>query len=182
MTELVPQAPAPNKSCGDCGLCCKLLGIEAINKQPGSWCGHFKRGGGGCGIYADRPAACAGFHCLWLTSDKLGDEWKPNKAGFVMYPEQDGRRLNIVVDQAKPMAWKEAPYHARIKAMSQRAHDGYELLISIGRQRIVVFPDQDIDLGQVDPDHKILSGYTPQPDGGKVPFAMVLSDAPQDDA
>ena len=34
------------KSCGDCGLCCKLLGIDAIDKAPGKWCGHFRKGVG----------------------------------------------------------------------------------------------------------------------------------------
>ncbi|MFO1013204.1 MAG: YkgJ family cysteine cluster protein [Caulobacteraceae bacterium] len=179
-TPLQPLQPAPNKSCGDCGLCCKLLGIEAISKEPGKWCAHFRRGSG-CGIYSDRPTACAGFHCLWLTSDRLDDMWRPNKAGFVMFPEQDGRRLNVVVDESKPLAWKTEPYYSRLKAMSQRALDGYELLISIGWRRIIVFPDQEVDLGVINPEHKIISGYSTK-DGQRVPFAMVLSDLPPDDA
>ncbi len=42
-------------------------------------------------------------------------------------------------------------------------------------RRIVVFPDQDVDLGVVNPEHKILSGYATH-EGERVPFAMVLSD------
>ena len=30
------DGPAPARNCGDCGLCCKLLGIAEINKQPGA--------------------------------------------------------------------------------------------------------------------------------------------------
>ncbi len=56
MTDAPPPAPVITKSCGDCGLCCKLLGIEAIDKQPGRWCSHYKRVAG-CGIYSDRPTA-----------------------------------------------------------------------------------------------------------------------------
>jgi hypothetical protein len=37
-------------------MCCKLLGIAAIEKPPGRWCASFKRGCG-CGIYESRPAA-----------------------------------------------------------------------------------------------------------------------------
>jgi hypothetical protein len=61
--------------------------------------------------------------------------------------------------------------------MSARAADGYELLISIGDRRLVVFPDQDVDLGLVDPEHKIVSGYANR-EGARTPFAMVLSDLP----
>ena len=93
-----------------------------------------------------------------------------------MYTEKDGRRLNVIVDPAQPLAWKREPYYRRIKTMSQRAHDGYELVVCIGERRIVVFPHEDVDLGPVNPEHKIVSGYATK-DGERVPFAMVLSDA-----
>jgi uncharacterized cysteine cluster protein YcgN (CxxCxxCC family) len=160
------------KSCGDCGMCCKLLAIQALDKAPNVWCDHFKRG---CSIYADRPPACRSFVCLWLDSDKLDDAWRPDKARFIMYTEKDGQRLNVIVDPAQPMAWKREPYYRRIKAMSQRVEDGYELVVCIGDQRIVVFPHEDVDLGRVNPDHKIVSGFALR-DGQKVPYAMVLSD------
>ena len=63
------------KSCGECGMCCKLLGIESIAKPPGQWCGHYRRGAG-CSVYADRPAACSRFICLWLSSEGLDDAWR----------------------------------------------------------------------------------------------------------
>jgi len=162
------------KSCGDCSLCCKLMGIQALDKAPGVWCGHFKRGAG-CGIYADRPPACSAFQCLWTGSEKLDDRWRPDRARFVMFTEQDGRRLNVVVDPGSPEAWRREPYYSRLKAMSERAHDGFELLVSIGDRRIVVFPDQEADLGVVKPEQKIVSGYATQ-DGRKVAFAILASD------
>jgi hypothetical protein len=134
------------------------------------------RKGSGCGDYEARPQACRGFHCLWLTSEKLDDAWRPNKAGFLMYPDRDGKRLNVVVDPGKPSSWRREPYYSRLKAMSQRAYDGYELLICIGDRRVVMFPTEDVDLGVLNPDHKLVSGYVDK-DGDKVPFAMVLSDA-----
>lgn len=168
---------AQGKSCGECGLCCKLLGIAEIDKPAGRWCGHFRRGAG-CGVYTTRPAACAGFECLWLDSEKLDDAWRPDRAKFVLYTEQDGRRLNVVVDPGAPTAWRREPYYSRLKAMSQRALDGHELLVSIGDRRIVVFPHEDVDLGIVNPEHKIISGYADR-DGQRVPFAMVMSDVPE---
>lgn len=163
------------KSCGDCGLCCKLLAIEALGKKDGDWCGHFRKGGGGCGVYADRPDACRVFSCLWLHSDRLDEAWKPNRAKFVLYTDPEGRRLNVVVDPAAPMAWKREPYYGRIKAMSSRADEGYQLIVSIGRRRIVVFQHDDIDLGMVDPEHRIVSGFA-DVEGERTPYAMVLSD------
>lgn len=157
-------------------MCCKLLGVEAIEKASGDWCAHYQRGKG-CAIYAERPAACASFTCLWLDSEKLGDAWRPDRAKFVLYTARDGARLNVVVDPAAPAAWRREPYYSRLKTMSQRAFDGYELLVSIGDRRIVVFPDQDVDLGVINPDHKIISGYA-EKDGAQIPYAMVLSDLP----
>ncbi|MDP3855033.1 YkgJ family cysteine cluster protein [Phenylobacterium sp.] len=165
------------KSCGECGMCCKLLAIQTLDKAAGAWCGHFKRGTG-CGIYADRPPACQGFTCLWLDSEKLDDAWRPDRAKFLMYTEKDGKRLNVIVDPAQPGAWKREPYYRRIKAMSQRALEGYELVVCIGDRRVVVFPHEDVDLGLVNPDHKLVCGYAER-DGQMVPYAMILSDLPQ---
>lgn len=164
-----------DKSCGECGMCCKLLAIAEIEKPAGRWCPSFKRGAG-CGVYDSRPGACRGFECLWLQSEKLDDRWRPDRARFVMYTEDDDRRLRVVVDPDHPLAWKQEPYYSRLKAMSRRAYDGHELLVSIGDRRIVVFPDQDADLGVIDPDkHKIISGYAMR-DGEQVAFAIVASD------
>lgn len=171
---------AEGRSCGECGMCCKLLGIAELDKPGGRWCGHFRRGQG-CGIYERRPGACAGFECLWLDSDKLDEAWRPDRARFVLYTEQDGRRLNVVVDPANPLAWRREPYYSRLKAMSQRALQGCELLVSVGDRRIVVFPHEDVDLGLVDPEHRIVSGYA-QRDGEQVPFAMVMSDLSKPEA
>jgi hypothetical protein len=165
------------KSCGDCGLCCKLLGVAPIDKPAGQWCAHYSRKGG-CGIYAQRPAPCASFRCLWLDAEKLDETWRPAKAKFVMYTERDDKRLNIVVDPASPAAWKREPYYSRIKRMSVRTYEGHELVVSVGDRRIVVFPHEDVDLGIVDPDHMIVCGFADR-DGERVPYAMVMSDLPK---
>lgn len=176
MTSVITtETAAAGKACGACGMCCKVLHISELEKPAGVWCGHFRKGGG-CGDYAGRPGACRGFLCLWITSEKLDDAWRPDKAGFLMYSDRDGKRLNVVVDPGKPTAWRREPYYSRLKAMSRRALDGYELLVCIGDRRIVMFPSEDVDLGVLNPDHKLVSGYVER-DGAQVPFAMVLSDA-----
>ena len=162
------------KSCGECGMCCKLLAIQSLDKPAGAWCGHFKRAAG-CGVYEDRPPACRGFICLWLDSEKLDEAWRPDRAKFPMYTEKDGQRLNVIVDPNQPGAWKREPYYRRLKAMSELALEGRELVVCIGDRRIVVFPHEDVDLGLVDPKHKLVSGYAER-DGMMVPYAMILSD------
>ena len=47
----------PGKSCGPCTMCCKVLLIAALDKQPGTWCPHATPGKG-CGIYPDRLRMC----------------------------------------------------------------------------------------------------------------------------
>jgi hypothetical protein len=153
-------------------MCCKLLVIEELQKDAGVWCGHYKRG---CTVYEHRPAVCRGFHCVWLKSERLGPEWRPDRAKFLMYTERDDKRLNVIVDPAHPLAWKREPYYSFIKRMSQRVADGHELLVCVGDRRIAVFPEVDVDLGLVNPEHKIVFGYARQ-EGGHAPYAMVLSD------
>jgi hypothetical protein len=162
------------KPCGDCTLCCKVMGVAAVNKPGGVWCSHIRRGAG-CAIYADRPASCSTFQCLWSGSENLDDRWRPDRARFLMFTENGGKRLNVVADPGYPAAWRQEPYYSRLKAMSQRAYDGFELVVCIGDRRIVIFPDQEADLGAVRPDQKIVSGYAKK-DGQDVAFAMVLSD------
>ncbi|HEY3696534.1 YkgJ family cysteine cluster protein [Phenylobacterium sp.] len=167
---------ADGKSCGACGMCCKLLGVAELDKPAGRWCRHY-RPASGCAVYDARPGPCASFECLWLESTKLDDGWRPDRAKFVLYTERGGKRLNVIVDPASPAAWRREPYYARLKAMSQRIEEGCELVVAIGDRRIVVFPHEDVDLGVVNPDHKIVSGFAMR-DGERVAYAMVLSDLP----
>ena len=65
------QMTAAGRECGDCTLCCKVMAIEQLAKPASAWCPHCKPGRG-CRIYADRPAECRAFSCLWLVNDRLG--------------------------------------------------------------------------------------------------------------
>lgn len=126
-----------SKSCGDCGLCCKLMGVQALNKPPVKWCVHFRRASG-CGIYQDRPTDCRVFNCLWLLADdRLGEAWKPTVAGFLMHSEDEGRRLIVECDPAAPQAWRKEPYHAAIRRW---ADAGQEVLVFAGRRGLRLQP------------------------------------------
>jgi hypothetical protein len=162
-------------SCGDCDLCCRLLAIEALAKPAGPLCVHFEHG---CSIYPERPDACRGFRCLWLKSERLGPQsrmgpqWRPDQAHFVMYPERDDQRLNVVVDPDHPTAWTREPYYSVLKRLSGRASEGHELVVYVGDRRIVILPHANVDLGPVTPDQEIRFGLAEQ-DGQRVPYATV---------
>lgn len=138
-----------DKSCGGCGMCCKLMGVEALAKPPHAWCGHFRKGAG-CAIYVDRPTACADFACYWLKSEGLGEEWRPDRARFILHREDQGRRMVVEVDPASPEAWRKAPYHATLRAWAARgAADGLTLNVLVGQRGFEIRPDRDVDLGVV---------------------------------
>ena len=137
------------RTCGDCGLCCKLMGVSALAKAPHSWCGHFKKGAG-CGIYESRPQACADFSCYWLKAEGLDDRWRPDRARFILHREDGGRRLVVEVDPASPDAWRKAPFHDTFKTWAARgAAQGLSLNVLVGRRGFTILPDRDIDHGQV---------------------------------
>ena len=97
---MVGDLNSPSKSCGDCGLCCKLMGVTALDKAAGKWCRHFSKAGG-CAVYDQRPGDCRVFNCLWLLTDALGPEWKPSVAGFVLHSEDGGTRLVVESDPGR---------------------------------------------------------------------------------
>ena len=126
---------AGTRECGTCTLCCKVMAIRELEKPMGHWCAHCVPGKG-CGIYETRFEICRTFLCGWRQVPQLGDAWRPDRSKFLMYTEKNGQRLNVIVDPAQPGAWKREPYYRRIKAMSERALEGCELVVCIGDRRI----------------------------------------------
>jgi uncharacterized cysteine cluster protein YcgN (CxxCxxCC family) len=119
------------KSCGDCGLCCKLMGVTALDKPAGRWCRHFSKSKG-CATYATRPTDCRVFNCLWLLTEALDEAWKPTTAGFVLHSENEGRRLIVECDAARPHDWRRAPYQAQLRRWA--AAQGQDVLVFVGKR------------------------------------------------
>jgi hypothetical protein len=70
----------PTRQCGACTLCCTVAGVNELQKLPMKRCAHLVRGGGRCGIYADRPKSCAAFSCGWLLGN-FDERFRPDKIG-----------------------------------------------------------------------------------------------------
>ncbi len=160
--------PSANRRCGDCTLCCKLMAIEALAKPVNSWCPHCAPGHG-CAIYADRPAECATFSCLWLANDLLGEAWKPNRSKLVLTTSEDG--IEVRCDPGFPDAWRREPYASDIRAWALEGESGDMTVIVIVGQRVtLVTPDRQFDLGVVAPDERIVREF----EGTKVVGASVV--------
>lgn len=80
------------RSCGTCGMCCKLPVVEELDKPRNKWCVNASVGAG-CKIYDARPSTCRAFNCEWLVNPQLGDAWKPDRSKF--YIARDGNVLNV---------------------------------------------------------------------------------------
>lgn len=128
-------------------MCCKLLGIEALEKPRLTLCTHCTVGKG-CGIYEERPIECADFYCAWLVNPGLGEEWRPRDAKMMIAFDAVSNRVVVHVDPQRSDAWKKQPHYRQIKNMAVQAlrNQGH-LLVWQGREAIVVLPDRDVSLG-----------------------------------
>jgi hypothetical protein len=135
------------RTCGSCGLCCKLVAVEELGKPAHQWCEHFAPGKG-CGIYADRPGECRTFRCLWLMRPQLGEEWRPNRSRMVLYFSHDGTHLIANVDPAHPGVWRHSPYYETLHGWAKRgAGPGMDVIVKVGSRMFALLPDRDVDLG-----------------------------------
>jgi hypothetical protein len=146
-------------------MCCKVPHIAEFDKPAGVWCRH-AAAGKGCAIYAERPGSCRAFYCLWMQDESFGPEWKPEKAKFVAYVQQNGVNIQIGVDPSFPNAWMREPYYGRIRRWAvEGAERGRFVFVRIGPRMIAVLPDRDQDLGRVDPDDNIVVSRRLGPSG-----------------
>lgn len=152
------QRVVPGRACGSCSLCCKVVGVEELNKPLGVWCVHAKKSDG-CAIYQARPQSCRTFMCQWLLAEGLGPEWKPDRAKFALLKSGGGRHLTAFVDPGSPGAWRRSPYYETLKQWAKLgipASGAVRLVdVMIGQRCIVVLPDRDVDMGSLSPDEMI---------------------------
>jgi len=149
----------PGRNCGDCSLCCKLIRVDAFDKAPGTWCAHCAPNkGGGCRIYDSRPAECRDFHCAWLASPTLGEEWRPNRCKLVLRVESDGHLIAVHVDPSDPTAWRREPYFRTLKHFAVLGAGSKQQVIVYIRNRVIaIFPNKEVEVGIMNPgDHLVV--------------------------
>ena len=144
MSEIGP-APIPLRECGSCTLCCKVMGVNALDKPPGTWCVHCDIGKG-CTIYETRPQGCRNFQCGFLIMPELDERFRPSTCHFVV--NADAKRFEIHVDRQRPDAWRKQPYYSWIKRISRLAvARKMVVMVFVGPRCWAIYPDRDDDLG-----------------------------------
>ena len=133
------------RQCGDCSLCCKVLGIPELDKPKDEWCPNFAAGTG-CRIYADRPPSCRDFVCRWLADPAMGPEWKPSVCKMVL--DAKPRLLVVHVDPAASKPWRAEPYFSVLKRLAAQGLTRGTLVMVMERRRtIVILPEREVDMG-----------------------------------
>ena len=155
-----PVGAVPGRECGTCTLCCRVLGVQEITKPPATLCTHCDEGGG-CRIYETRPKQCRLFNCYFLTNPKLREQWRPSKSHIVLVVAPDGTRIGAHVDPERPGAWRREPFYSTLKTWAREsvARPGQigQVLVSIGKQTIVILPDRNVDVGIVESDELVIT-------------------------
>lgn len=147
MSPVLPNAPAADRACGTCTLCCKLFHIPELSKPAGRWCQHCTPGRG-CGIYLSRPAQCRKFSCLWMADATLPAEWKPERSKIVLSLFPSNGFLYAQVDPGAPNAWRKAPYHAQLRAWAKDLLvDRRHVIVFVNDIATLIMPEDDFPLG-----------------------------------
>ena len=144
--------PNRSKSCGPCGLCCKVFAVEELKKPMGVMCAHYGGAGAGCTIHPDRPQSCRTFECVWLMDPEMPHRFRPDQTKVVLDQDPDGTRLIARCDPANPQAWRRNPMYAALKGYAAQTWGTGKLVLAVaGRRTWVIAPHDDVDLGEVDP-------------------------------
>ena len=114
-------------------MCCKLPQIDAVEKPAGAWCRHCSTRKQ-CDIYETRPEQCRDFFCHFMENPRLGEEWRPSTARFMLLGKDGGHTVLVVVDPDRPDAWKKAPYWASFQNWAQRL----KVVINVGARQYVL--------------------------------------------
>lgn len=161
----------PGRSCDNCTLCCKVIGVPALAKPRGHDCVHCDIGRG-CKIYGRRPEVCADFYCSYLLSPALGEEWDPRKSHLVLGYMAEADVILIYTDPAHPDVWRREPYLSRVKKWAATTDAGY-VLIWESTGALALCGDAEFALGPLESDQVIVRDTA----GGKVRIYALHRDA-----
>jgi len=161
-------------------MCCKVLAIEALAKPMNVWCPHCAPGRG-CKIYESRPAECRTFSCGWLLDTTIPEDWKPDRSKLVIFPEPETRNTLVHVDPGTPDAWRREPYYSGLREKAARdLPSGTTVIVVVNGKATIVLPNEDLYVGVVDPNDKIVLSVTGStgPNGTQFEAKIVKSALP----
>mgnify|MGYP007125367673 FL=1 len=110
-------------SCDGCTLCCKFMKVEELNKAGNVWCEHC-RIGEGCKIYAERPASCQVYECVWLKTQALDKPiplaLRPDRSKVVIGTANAGEEIVLYVTPDRPDAWQQKEFSPLLSEFQRR--------------------------------------------------------------
>lgn len=125
------------------------MAVADLGKPAHQWCVH-NVPRKGCGIWGSHPEACKVWQCGWILMPHLDERWKPERCGFVIRTRFQIQQLVIDVDPAKPNAWRQEPFFSEIHRWARNAPaTGQQIVVCVGRREILIFPEEDIDAGEL---------------------------------
>ena len=137
-------------------LCCKVMHVPELEKPGDIMCSHAQVGKG-CTIHENRPLSCRQFFCGWRLDPSIDALWKPDICRFVLRFSSRYSALVLMVDPARPLAWRRQPYHRRLREWAARAFDeNKRIVVMVGSEATVVLPDRDVPLGVLAADDEIV--------------------------
>ena len=145
------------RDCGPCVSCCSFFNIAELNKPAGVLCSHSTEHG--CDIYSDRPKACRVFYCAWRCWDRVPEDWRPDRTGFVLGGRlAAGSFLSVTADPARPQDWRAEPYYSTLLGWAMEGQAvGAPVVVFIAARVIVLKPEGELDLGIVAPDEVLVA-------------------------
>lgn len=131
--------------CQDCTGCCQVFEVRAVSKPFGSPCQHLGAvlgGGHGCTIYADRPAECQRYVCLYLDSqrrpevERLPEALRPDVCRVIFgWPWGiDRETLHVYPYPDSPDAWRKGAVAAHLKMVLSR---GGKVVVYENARRVI---------------------------------------------
>ena len=109
-------APTSARTCGDCTLCCKLMGVPELKKPSARWCASCDQGKG-CTVYEERPPSCRNFQCFWLMDENFPEEFRPDRIHALAAFNDAPDSCVLHVDPAHPKAMRSAEVQALTDAL-----------------------------------------------------------------
>lgn len=142
------ETPQPVvRGCGPCQMCCRVFPVPEAGKFNTDRCSRLivRKG---CSVYPDRPQPCRDFFCLWTRDASLGEEWRPDIAGFVL-SDPGPWSLLVTNDPDRPDAWRAEPYQPHIRAWAHEAGlRGQFAGVREGKRLMLVFASGEHEISE----------------------------------
>lgn len=159
--------PVAGRGCGDCVACCAILAIDEpeLRKDAGVLCPH--NSGCGCTIYAERPAMCRTWYCVWRRLAPMPAELRPDLCGLMFYLRIDPGNADpfqrvCLIGCVLP-GWESLPRDSLLEIAAGLMHGvGMPVWLNRGDETEIVYPDARLRDAIADPDGTRFRDLVPQ--------------------